>query len=105
MVWATKKNGIGLAVIDQNSQKMDLVKNSRITCPTKILMPFLSFSENLLQDASILVLFFPQKKLSKSSLHSVYPPLGQKNKKTKTKNDQPAFPFWQICLFVFSKIV
>ena len=38
----------------QNMQNIVVIKNSRIPWPTKILMPFLSFSENLLQYAYII---------------------------------------------------
>ena len=41
-------------VIDQNNILNVLINNSRSAWPTKIAMPFLSFSDNLLQDAYII---------------------------------------------------
>ena len=41
-------------VIDQNIQTIVFINNSRTAWPTKILMPILSFSDNLLQNADII---------------------------------------------------
>ena len=38
-------------VIDENMQNVVLINDSRTVWPTNILMPFLRFSDNLLQDA------------------------------------------------------
>ena len=40
-------------LVDQNSIFHVLINNSRTTLPTKILMSFSSFSDNLLSDADI----------------------------------------------------
>ena len=63
ILWETK-NGINISVgqvessvTDKNMQSINLIKNSRTIWPTKILMPFFSFSGNLLQWAYIIYLF------------------------------------------------
>ena len=41
-------------VIDQNVQNIILINNSRTAWPSQILMPFLSFADNLIHDACII---------------------------------------------------
>ena len=61
IVLGNSKNGIKISegshssswVIDQNMLNIALFNNSRTAWHTKILMSFLSFSENLLQNAYI----------------------------------------------------
>ena len=54
IVKETQKWPNGSGVIDQNMQNTVLINNSRTTWPTKILMPFLSSSDNWLHDACII---------------------------------------------------
>ena len=54
-------NGVKISVggswgIDQIVQNIVLINNSRTTWQTKMLMPVLSFSDNLLQDACIIII-------------------------------------------------
>ena len=65
IVWETKKTKKkqkriqnvgrphGSCIINQNVPNIVLINNSRTTWPTKILMPFSSFTDYLLQDAYI----------------------------------------------------
>ena len=46
-------SSLSVLFIDQNMKKIVLISNSRTAWPTKILMPFFSFSDNLLQGAHI----------------------------------------------------
>ena len=62
IVWETQNAYIfsrpsGSWNIDQNMQNIVLINNSRTTWPTKILMPFLKFSDILLWDAYIIVYY------------------------------------------------
>ena len=43
--------------VDRNVQNIVLINNSRTSWPTTILIPFFSFSDNLLQDTSILFFY------------------------------------------------
>ena len=50
----THKILVGQVVLDQNRQNIVLINNSRTAWLTKILMPFLSVSDNSLQDNYII---------------------------------------------------
>ena len=47
-----------MAVLDQNVENIVFINNSRTTWTATILMSFLSFSDNLLQNAHIIFFFF-----------------------------------------------
>ena len=53
-VWKNAQILVGQVVLDQNRQNIVLINNSRTAWLTKIVMPFLSVSDNLLRDNYII---------------------------------------------------